>query len=214
MNFNYEKDNKERIPFEHYLELYKKADPHEISRRINVPFDVDKQVFDLWLLGTRYEISHPGYDITHIEDDAGYYPLEAINAQILILRYLLEGTLIPANGEFHTYKEMPWGEVYFKQFQGRCMMRLAFGFGNKLQTFANVMECMRASKLSYGDCSYEVEFLQGLYLHFILWEGDDEFPPSAQIQFSDNFPEAFQIEDMAFVCDITIGMMKALEKIG
>ena len=40
---------------------------------------------------------------------------------------------------------------------------------------------------------------------------DDEFPPSAQILFSDNFPAAFtQGEDMAVVGDVTIDMLKAL----
>ena len=46
----------------------------------------------------------------------------------------------------------------------------------------------------------------------ILWEGDEEFPPSSQILFSDNFPVAFQAEDMAVVGDISINMLKALAK--
>jgi len=212
MDFGYDKDNKEKIPFEHYLELYKGADPHEISGRTAVPFDEARNIFNLWLLGSQYEVSYPEYNIKHIKDEKGYYPLEAINAKILILRYLLEGRLTAANGEFYTYKEMPWGEVYFKQFQGRCMMRLAFGYGNRLPIFAKIMEAMGAVQMPLGDCSYEIEFLKGLKVRYILWEGDDEFPPSAQIQFSDNFPEAFQIEDMAFVCDIITGMMKAIEK--
>jgi hypothetical protein len=212
MNFEYDKDNKERIPFEHYLEAYQKANPVEISKRVGVPYDEDKKVFDIWLLGSRYQISHPEYEITHIDDEMGYYPLEAINAKILILRYFLEGKLTPAGDEFYTYKEMPWGDVYFKQFQGRCMMRLAYGYGNKLSVFSQIMKRMGATQLSYGDCAYEIEFLKGLRLRYILWSGDEEFPPSAQIQFSDNFPEAFQIEDMAFVCDIITGMIKALEK--
>ncbi len=72
------------------------------------------------------------------------------------------------------------------------------------------MERLGATRTSFGDCSYEFEFLNNLYLRFILWEGDDEFPPSAQILFSDNFPVAFHGEDMAVVGDISIGMIKAL----
>lgn len=53
--------------------------------------------------------------------------------------------------------------------------------------------------------------MPGLQVRLILWEGDDEFPPSAQILFSDNFPVAFtQGEDMAVVGDVTIDMLKAL----
>lgn len=33
MEFPYEKDNKERIPFEHYLSEYQKIDPKEAAER-------------------------------------------------------------------------------------------------------------------------------------------------------------------------------------
>ena len=33
VDLNYEKDSKERIPYEHYLEVYQNADPAEISSR-------------------------------------------------------------------------------------------------------------------------------------------------------------------------------------
>lgn len=211
MNLDYAKDSKERIPYEHYLDLYQSADPLSISQRTKVPFDSEKGIFTLRLMGSSYEISHPGYEIHHIEDEIGCYPLEeAVNAKILVLRYLLEGNAAEASGEFFTYREMPWGEVYLKQFQGRCIMRLAYGFGNKLQDFQRIMERFGASRVKYGDCSYEFEFMNDLYLRFILWEGDEEFPPSAQILFSDNFPAAFHGEDMAVVGDVSIGMMKAL----
>ena len=72
------------------------------------------------------------------------------------------------------------------------------------------MEKLGAVRLTDGDCSYELELLEGLFLRFILWEGDEEFPPSSQILFSDNFPLAFAGEDMAVVGDITIGTFKKL----
>ena len=75
------------------------------------------------------------------------------------------------------------------------------------------MEKIGAEKISNGDAGYEFEFLNDLKLRFILWAGDDEFPPSAQILFSDNFPMAFtQGEDMAVVGDVSINMLKALSR--
>lgn len=125
---------------------------------------------------------------------------------------MTEGVAAPASGKFLTYREIPWGEVYFKQFQGRCIFRLAYGFGNKLEKFAAIMDKIGGTKLDFGDISYEFEFLNGLQLRMILWAGDDEFPPSAQILFSDNFPVAFvQGEDMAVVGDVSIDMLKALQ---
>ena len=54
--------------------------------------------------------------------------------------------------------------------------------------------------------------MDNLFVKFILWAGDDEFPPSSQILFSDNFAASFAAEDLAVVGDISINMMKALEK--
>lgn len=207
----YAKDSKERVPFEHYVALFRQANPVDISNRTNVPYNRERQCFTIRFMNTPYRVTWPDYQITHLEETVGYYPLEdMVAAKILILRYLLEGCYAPPSGKFFTYREMPWGEVYFRQFQGRCIMRLAFGFGNKLQKFQEVMEKLGAVRLTDGDCSYQLELLEGLFLRFILWEGDEEFPPSSQILFSDNFPLAFAGEDMAVVGDITIGTFKKL----
>ena len=213
MDFPYEKDSKERMPYEHYMEIYRGLNPEDISSRANIPYNAESRTFTRRLMGVTYQVSWPDYEVRHLDrEDLQYYPLEgAANARILVLRYLTEGAAAPATGKFLTYREVPWGEVYFKQFQGRCLFRLAYGFGNKLQKFREIMEKLGARKLPHGDAGYEFEFLNGLYLQFLLWEGDEEFPPSAQILFSDNFPVAFVMgEDMAVVGDVSIGALKAL----
>ncbi len=211
MNFDYAKDSKERLPYEHYLNLYQQAEPEAISERTGIPFDSDTSSFTLRLLGTTYHITHPEYQVTHEEDAVGSYPLEhKANARILVLRYLVEGHAAPTTGKFLTYREVPWGELYFRQFQGRCLSRLAFGFGNRLEVFRKCMEKIGGKSLTYGDASYEFELLNNLNMRLILWEGDEEFPPSSQILFADNFPVAFHGEDMAVAGDIINDMLKAL----
>ena len=37
VDLNYEKDSKERIPYEHYLEVYQNADPKEPERQKRFP---------------------------------------------------------------------------------------------------------------------------------------------------------------------------------
>ena len=164
VDLNYEKDSKERIPYEHYLEVYQNADPAEISSRCNVPYDAEKHEFTVSLMGVSYRISWPEYRVQHLGDDGtdgpviGWYPLEEKpNAKILVLRYLTEGGVAPSTGKFLTYREIPWGEVYFKQFQGRCLFRLAFGFGGKLDKFREIMERVGAQAISSGDVGYELE---------------------------------------------------------
>jgi hypothetical protein len=67
---------------------------------------------------------------------------------------------------------------------------------------------LNAEPLPQGDAGYRFEFLNGLYLSIILWAGDDEFPPSAQILFDDNFVFAFTAEDLAAVGEVVIDRLK------
>lgn len=209
----YEKDSKERMPWEHYLDAYQKADPAEVAGRLKIPYDEQKKCFRLFFLGTEYEISWPDFRVTHQEDDRAYYPLEEmIYARILTIRFLLGGASVKGSGKMKTYREMPWGEVYLRQFDGRCIKRLAFSYGNRLADFRTIMEHLHALAVKHGDAAYEIEIFPGYQIQMILWEGDEEFPPSSQILFSDNFPVSFQAEDMAVMGDVIIGSLKAFGK--
>ena len=57
MEVNYEKDSKERIPFEHYLEVFRKADPMEIAERCGVPYDKNAGTFSIRLMGVNYTVA-------------------------------------------------------------------------------------------------------------------------------------------------------------
>lgn len=213
MDFPYEKDNKERIPFEHYLNEYRKIDPKEAAERCGVEYDEERQQFHIRLMGYRYLVDFPEFAV-HKEDEneeGAFLLLDLVPAKIIVLRFLISAQVVKSSGKYLTYREVPWGEVYFRQFEGRCLMRLKFGFGFKLDKFAEGMEKLPGvKKLSLGDVSYEFEFINGLHVRFILWAGDEEFPPSSQILFEDNFPYAYQAEDLAVVGDISITTLKKL----
>lgn len=214
MEFPYEKDNKERIPLEHYLEEYRKIDPKEAALRCGVPYDEEKQQFHIRLMGYHYLVAHPEFAIQkeQEEEEGAFLLLDSVPAKIIVLRFLISGQAVKSSGKYLTYREVPWGEVYFRQFEGRCLMRLKFSFGFKLEQFSAAMEKMGARKIAMGDVAYEFEFINGLHVRFILWAGDDEFPPSSQILFEDNFPYAYQAEDLAVVGDISINTLKALTR--
>ncbi len=212
MEFSYEKDNKERIPLEHYLEEYRKLDPEEAAQRCGVAYDPKNRQFHIRLLGYSYLVDFPEFDVHKEEEgqEGVFLLLSQAAAKIIVLRFLISGQMVKSAGKYLTYREVPWGEVYFRQFEGRCLARLKFGFGFKLDAFCAAMEKMGAEKISMGDAAYEFEFINGLHVRFILWEGDDEFPPSSQILFEDNFPYAYQAEDLAVVGDLSIATLKGL----
>ena len=209
----YRKDSKERLPWEHYLSQYQESDPKEIAARLGISYDEEQKYFTLKFLGTVYQISWPDFQVNHEADDMGFYPLETMTyARTLTIRFLLNGAEASGTGKFKTYREMPWGEVYLRQFDGRCIKRLAFSYGNRIKDFQAIMEHMHCVPVKHGDIAYQLEIFPDYLVQMILWEGDDEFPPSSQILFSDNFPISFQAEDMAVMGDVIIGSLKSFAK--
>lgn len=199
MEIPYERDNKERIPLEHYMTLYEKLDPVECVKRTKAAYDQEQREFTLEIMGRSYRVKFPSFQT---EPEASH------PEKMLLIRYLLEAELLPMSGRFITYREVPWGETYFRNFEGRCLKRLAFGFGSRLDDFRRGMEKLGGLPVNTGDAGYEFPFMKGLYMKFILWAGDEEFPPSAQILFSDNFKLAFTAEDLAVVGDVSINYLK------
>lgn len=211
MSLSYEDNQKDRVPYEHYLEMFAKLDPEEASARTGIPYDPERCVFTLELLHQNYEIHFPDFAVTSLGE--GYAPLadrESFGARIFVLRFLVRGQKSIATDRYITYGEMPWGEVYIRQFTGRCVKRLAYGFGSKPEMFGAACEKLGGKKLTLGDISYEIKLIGNLSIRFILWEGDEEFPPSAQILFSDSFMVGCEAEDLCVACDISINAMKAL----
>jgi hypothetical protein len=202
-------DNKNGNPLRYYLSIYKELEPEEISRRCNLEFNSGASSFKLRVLGTWYNIPHPGFALL---DGSGKELLNPCE-KILFLRYLCGGKYFPAHGKQLSYNEIPWGTVYYRNFEGRCLKRCAYTFGGDLKGFVNMIEntpYLPAEPMNNGDVSYRIEFINGLYITLILWAVDDEFPPSAQILFDDNFIFAFTAEDLAVAVEILINRLKVL----
>lgn len=195
-NLPYRMDNLTGAPLDHYLGRLKEADPEEIARRTGLPFAGG--AFTLTVLGEERIIPFPDFPGENWKD----------KDRILFARYLLEGKQAGAHTGFKTYRDLPWGSVYDTPFRGRCLLRLAGTFGSRPEAFAAACEKLGGRKLQSSGAAYELCFMPGLYLQFYLWEGDEEFPASAQILFSDNFPEAFSAEDRVVVCEYVLSRLK------
>lgn len=210
----YEKHNLEMQPYRHYLREYQNMDPKDISRHLKIPFDENTRLFQIKLLEKSYTVSHPELEIHCLDEEDGKAVLcTDIHAKILLLRYFTEGDYMEASGNLLSYRDLPWGEVYYRQFYGRCIMRLARMFGNRLDTFKAIMEDLKGRPKEYGDVAYEFQFLENLRLCFVLWTGDEEFPSYAQILFSDNFPAAYAAEDAAYIGDVVMDYMKKIKNV-
>ena len=197
-------NHKEEVPFAHYEEKFHGLKPEEALERLS---DVrwDGKEFTVTLLGRTFAISHPDYAIRAL--DGG--PVPPLNVQTFLLRYLLESRDVAWAGEWKTFREMLWGEMYIKPYTGRVLTRAAFTFGTRVAAFRAAAEKMGALPLPHGDAGYQFDLIGGYQMRLLVWEGDDEFPPNAQVLYSDNFADGFAAEDRVVAGDILISVVKS-----
>ena len=197
-------NHKEEVPFAFYAEKFGKAVPEEIMGRLQA-VRWDGKEFDVNLLGREYAIAHPQYALRASDGNA----LPPLSVQTFLLRYLLESREVAWDGQWKTFREMPWGEMYITPYTGRVLTRAAFTFGTRIQKFRAACERLQGLPLPNGDAGYQFDLIGGYRMRILVWEGDDEFPPNAQVLYSDNFAEGFAAEDRVVVGDILISTIKA-----
>ena len=197
-------NHKEEVPFAFYEEKFHALRPDEVTARLS---DVrwDGTEFTVRLLGRDFAIAHPDYAIRAL--DGGTVP--PLPAQTFLLRYLLESRDVRWGGEWKTFREMPWGEMYIKPYTGRVLTRAAFTFGTRVAAFRAAAEKMGGLPLPHGDAGFQFDLIGGYRMRILVWEGDDEFPPNAQVLYSDNFAEGFAAEDRVVAGDILISTIKS-----
>lgn len=197
-------NHKEEVPFSFYEEKFRALQPENVLNRLpGVTWDGKE--FNLTLLGRDFAISHPDYAIRAL--DGGTLP--PLPTQTFLLRYLLESRDVAWKGEWKTFREMPWGEMYITPYTGRVLTRAAFTLGTRIGKFRTAAEKMGAEPVPHGDAGFRFTLVGGYEMQILVWEGDEEFPPSAQVLYSDNFAEGFAAEDRVVAGDILISTLKA-----
>ncbi len=196
-------NNKEQVPFSYYADLFQAVQPEEVTQRLK---DVrwDGKAFFVKLLGQEFAIEHPVYAISAL--GGGKEP--KLPVQTFLLRYLLEGRTIPFDNQWKTFREMPWGELYIKPYTGRVLTRAAFSLGTRIKDFRAAAEKMGAEPLPHGDAGYCFNLIGDYQMQLLVWEGDEEFPPNAQVLYSGNFEQGFAPEDRVVAGDILISAIR------
>ena len=197
-------NHKEEVPFEHYKELFLNTVPEDVCSRLK-GVSWDGKEFTVTLMGRVYKVGHPEFTL-RCEDGGKLPPLPV---QTFLMRYLMLSRDVAWGGQWKTFREMPSGELYIKPYTGRVLTRAAYSFGTRVEAFKAACEKMGAMALPHGDAGYQFDFIGDYRVQILAWAGDDEFPPNAQVIYTDNFAEGFAPEDRGVVGDILISTIKS-----
>ncbi|MCE5244771.1 MAG: DUF3786 domain-containing protein [Syntrophobacteraceae bacterium] len=127
-----------------------------------------------------------------------------LQEKVLLSHYLLHVTDTPSSGTPITYRQVPDGHFYFEAFQRRTRDPFLSTFGDKPELFLRCARELGGIQTTAGDAGATFQVLPRISVQLVLWAGDDEFPPEANILFEDGIQQSLSAEDIAVMTGMLV----------
>ncbi len=125
-------------------------------------------------------------------------------AKIIILHYLVRAPDMPLKDELVAYEDIPGARHYLPVFERRVTRPLALAFGYNRDAFVESGIALGGTKEDYGNASFTLTILPRVPVTFILWEGDEEFPPSVRTLFNPSVSAYLSLEDIVVLSKMAV----------
>lgn len=145
------------------------------------------------------ELSIPGFSF-HSSRSANI----TLTAKIVLLHYLTHASGVPLTGEYIAYEDIPGCRAYGPVFERRVTKPLLSAFGYNRDAFERAGASLGATETDYGDVSFTLNAFPRLPITFILWEGDQDFPPSMKVLFDSTVHLYLPLEDIVVVSKMAV----------
>ncbi len=167
-------------------------------------------VLEVPFLNRHYRVRYPAFAFYTTEEDRAAIPLQE---QVLILHYLAAPAAPQPAGRWVAYREIPGAGFYFSAFAKRAIDPLKRVFGRDTASLDRAAAVLGGRRLpETGDAGYAFKPLPKVPLQLILWEGDDEFAPEANILFDRTVGEILSPEDIAWLAGMLVYRLIALSR--
>jgi hypothetical protein len=122
--------------------------------------------------------------------------------KILILHYLTQAKGLPLTGNLIAYQELREGAAYYPSFFKRAVKPIIDYFGANPERIYDASEKMGGYKASLRDVSVIIPAFSRVPITLVIWRGDDEFPPNANILFDSTILDNLPVEDINVLCQL------------
>ena len=190
----------EKLAAESFEEILMRSGYHaeEGTTALTIPF-----------LNRTYRATFPDFSFTDTADDTADVPIQE---EVLILHYLTAKNITVPTGKWVAYREIPGAGFYFSAFAKRAIDPLKKVFGRNTQALKTAAEKLSATAIDVGDAGFEFQLMPQIPMQMILWEGDDEFEPEANILFDQKVGDILSPEDIAWLAGMIVYRLMALAR--
>lgn len=179
-----------------------KRHPGEISKKSGafVEEKGGRTFLELEYMARRCIIPHPEIDV-YYEDGEREMPLWN---KVLILHYLDRASGIPLKGELITFNNVESGTFYMPAYRKRVIEPLIKAFGARPDGLVEAARGLNGERRDHGDASVTVFAFPYVPITLVLWRGDEEFPPEANVLYDLTVGSYLPTEDITLVTQMLV----------
>ena len=192
-------DNSLLTAYNKAAEKLRSADPEILCLKTGASFRDSS--FLVTFLGTDYIINMP--QVSFKEQNA------LLILQVMILHYLTAVGDETIESKLVSFSSLKGGMFYYHSFKQRVLSKLTSLFIRDETKLIGAIETLGRGQWTGSNFSSKISIFPKLDLLIQLFPGDDEFPSSVNVLFSDNIVNFLRIEDIAFLGGY---VLKTLEK--
>jgi hypothetical protein len=157
--------------------------------------------------GQGRRVAWPELTVTPVEGDT---PIP-LTEQILILHYLQRCSGEKLSGHSIDFREVPdGGGFYWSAFVSRAKKPLLETFGKDLELYLKVGQMLGGEPQNLGDAAARFMAFPLVPVTHVLWRGDEEFPPEANILFDATISQHLSTEDIAALAGASVYRLMAV----
>ena len=178
-----------------YWEKLSKFHPTDVCNRTEAIYNPTKEGFVLPVYNLRYLILPKIKKIVRLEwnDQPVEEELEPF-FYLMVLAYLTEAKQIKPTHTWISEKDLKGGATFFRGPHRLQVEELENLFGRHSEAFLNAGRKLGGSEILYGDKAFSLEVFPKVPLAFILWKGDEEFPPRIGVLFDSTIESHFALD--------------------
>ena len=122
--------------------------------------------------------------------------------QIVKLHYLTSKGASKPSQTLISYREVPSALFYEPKFIARAVRPVVKTFGANAKDLITAAAAIQGTQAPHGDAAVTLTPLPNIQITYILWQGDDEFPPDGNILFDKNSIDWLPAEDLVVLASI------------
>ena len=178
-----------------YWEKLAALQPTEVCERADVIYHYGKAGYRLPFLNTSYLVIPESREILRMRPDETLEsePL-TLDLHLLALYYLTESKKTEPARRWISEKDLKGGEMFFRGPHALQLRDVEAKYGNDPQGFAMAGKRLGGVEMLYGDRAFGLDVLPRILLVYVLWKGDNEFPPEIRVLFDETIQEHFPLD--------------------